>query len=108
MKIQHYLLSLLILVVPSFLLAQDEGFIYGKVYTEDGRTYEGPIRWGKEEVYWVDMFNAAKERNENLKHLSASERDDLDEKHYSSWNNWSDGLGNWFASRDWNGHSDAS
>jgi hypothetical protein len=36
-----------------------EGFIYGKVYT--GRnTYEGPIRWGTEEVLWTDIFNAAK------------------------------------------------
>lgn len=105
MKIHHYLLAL-ILVVPTCLLAQDEGFIYGKIYTEDGRTYEGPIRWGKEEVYWVDMFNAAKERNENLRHLTADQRGELDERHYASWNNWSDRFGNWFASRSWDGHSD--
>lgn len=36
-----------------------EGFIYGKVYTTR-TTYLGPIRWGKEEVLWTDLFNAAK------------------------------------------------
>jgi hypothetical protein len=36
-----------------------EGFIYGKVYTSRN-TYTGPIRWGKEEVLWTDLFNAAK------------------------------------------------
>lgn len=36
-----------------------EGFIYGKVYTKRS-TYTGPIRWGKEEVLWTDLFNAAK------------------------------------------------
>lgn len=36
-----------------------EGFIYGKVYTNRS-TYTGPIRWGKEEVLWTDVFNAAK------------------------------------------------
>lgn len=36
-----------------------EGYIYGKVYTSRN-TYTGPIRWGKEEVFWSDLFNAAK------------------------------------------------
>jgi hypothetical protein len=36
-----------------------EGFIYGKVYTNRS-VYTGPIRWGKEEVLWTDIFNAAK------------------------------------------------
>ncbi len=36
-----------------------EGFIYGKVYTNRS-TYTGPIRWGKEEVLWTDLFNAEK------------------------------------------------
>lgn len=36
-----------------------EGFIYGKVYT-NRNSYTGPIRWGKEEVLWTDLFNAAK------------------------------------------------
>lgn len=36
-----------------------EGFIYGKIYT-NRNTYTGAIRWGKEEVLWTDLFNAAK------------------------------------------------
>lgn len=57
--------------------AQDQGFIYGKVITEDGDEYMGPIRWGKEEVYWSDMFNASKKENKNLDYLSDKELDDL-------------------------------
>jgi hypothetical protein len=64
--------------------AQDEGFIYGKVYMIDNKTYEGPIRWGKEEVYWTDVFNSSKSTNENLRYLSSRERDDLDDRQ----NNW--------------------
>ena len=47
--------------------AQDTGFLYGKVTTIDNKEYTGAIRWGKEEVYWTDMFNASKEENENLR-----------------------------------------
>lgn len=36
-----------------------QGFIYGKVYTRDN-TYVGQIRWGKEEAFWNDLFNASK------------------------------------------------
>ena len=61
--------------------AQDEGFIYGKVTTEDGDTYEGPLRWGKEEVYWTDMFNASKKENKNLDYLSNRELDDLEDRY---------------------------
>lgn len=79
--------------------AQDEGFIYGKVYTIDDKVYEGPIRWGKEEVYWVDLFNAGKEKNENLRYLSSRERERLDERQHS-WGNWDGGYWrNWFG--DW-------
>ncbi len=61
--------------------AQDEGFIYGKVTTEDGETYEGPLRWGKEEVYWTDMFNASKKENKNLDYLSNRELDELEDRY---------------------------
>lgn len=72
--------SLMALLVPAMLVAQDEAFIYGKVSTKEGNTYEGPIRWGKEEVYWTDLFNASKEENENLRYLSTAQRDKLDEQ----------------------------
>ncbi len=75
--------------------AQDEGFIYGKVTNRDGRSYEGPIRWGKEEVYWIDVFNASKEGNEYIRYLTHDQRDQLDERRHdhnyfssSSWGRW--------------------
>ncbi len=66
------------------LLAQDSGFIYGKITTEDGDEYEGPIRWGKEEVYWTDMFNASKDENRNLDYLSDRELESLEDRYYST------------------------
>jgi hypothetical protein len=69
--------------------AQDDFFIYGKVKTTDGKTFEGPIRWGKEEVYWSDVFNASKERNENLRYLSADQRRDLDSRQFRN-GDWED------------------
>ena len=33
-------------------------------------------------MYWTDIFNASKERNENLRYLSASQREDLDHRQY--------------------------
>lgn len=63
-----------------------EGFIYGKVYTVGGDTYEGQIRWGTEEAYWFDFFNATKPKNKYLGYLSREEMDDLER--YS--NNWAE------------------
>ena len=73
-------------VIMSFSLtiqAQDSGFIYGKVITIDDKVYEGAIRWGKEEVYWTDMFNAAKEKNDNIKYLSREDKSELDRGRHS-------------------------
>ncbi len=41
--------------------ADNQGFIYGKVITESGSTYEGRLRWGKEEAFWGDHFDSVKE-----------------------------------------------
>ncbi|HCX24105.1 MAG: hypothetical protein CMB80_31550 [Flammeovirgaceae bacterium] len=60
--------------------SQDEGFMYGKVTTIDGKSYEGALRWNKEEAYWTDMFNASKDENENLDYLSRDEIDELEER----------------------------
>ncbi|WP_420575587.1 hypothetical protein [Ekhidna sp.] len=61
--------------------AQDDGFIYGRVTTEDGEVYEGSLRWGKEEVYWTDMFNASKKENKNLDYLTSRELDRLEDRY---------------------------
>lgn len=53
------------LLSSSNIYAQnDQGFIYGKVITQSGNEYQGPIRWGKEEVFWCDIFNGRKTKNE--------------------------------------------
>jgi len=80
MKKTYLLLITLALFAASSVSAQDEGFIYGKIYTSDNRTYEGPIRWGKEEVYWIDVFNASKEENTYIHYLTNDQREKLDEK----------------------------
>ncbi len=93
--------SLVFLLLCAFVLqvsAQDEGFIYGRITTEDGDVYEGPIRWGKEEVYWTDMFNASKKENKNLDYLSNRELDELEDRYYDRNNN----LVSRFISIEWN------
>lgn len=53
------------IAVAIFIAAQaasaqsNEGFMYGKVKTRSSN-YEGQIRWGNEEAFWTDYFNAAK------------------------------------------------
>jgi hypothetical protein len=52
-----------------------EGFIYGKVYTEN-TTYTGPIRWGNEEVFWTDIFNASKAGDQFKKLVPQKDKED--------------------------------
>lgn len=41
-----------------------QGFLYGRITTVDGATYEGRLRWGgHEEAFWGDYFNGAKLAN---------------------------------------------
>lgn len=70
-------LAIQLAMLPQSATAQNEVFIYGTVYTEDGDEYTGPLRWGKEEVYWTDMFNASKLENENINYLSRDEIQDI-------------------------------
>jgi hypothetical protein len=37
-----------------------KGYLYGIVETESGTTYTGFLRWGREEAFWDDHFNAGK------------------------------------------------
>lgn len=61
--------------------AQDQGLIYGKITTIDGKTYTGQLRWGKEEAYWSDIFNSSKTHNDNLDYLSRSDMRKLDRQY---------------------------
>ncbi|MEM9329071.1 MAG: hypothetical protein AAGA85_25635 [Bacteroidota bacterium] len=85
-------------ILPQTVQAQDEGFIYGKITMEDGDVYQGALRWGKEEVYWTDMFNASKTENSNLDYLS---RRDIDELRYQK-RGWDDRVTTWVSS-NWSG-----
>jgi hypothetical protein len=41
-----------------------QGFLYGRITTVDGGTYEGRLRWGRDqEAFWGDYFNGAKDEN---------------------------------------------
>jgi hypothetical protein len=45
-------------------------FLYGRITTVDGVTYEGRLRWGRgEEAFWGDYFNGAKKENPWVVHV---------------------------------------
>jgi hypothetical protein len=49
-----------------------QGFLYGRITTVDGATYEGRLRWGKkgdQEAFWGDYFNGFKPENPWLAHV---------------------------------------
>lgn len=85
MKLPIY--TYLLILFSYALNAQNisEGFIYGEVTTWDGETYEGQLRWDKEEAFWSDMFNASKVENENIDYLTRNDMDELREARYQSW-----------------------
>lgn len=46
------------------------GFLYGRITTVDGATYEGRLRWGRDqEAFWGDYFNGVKQENPWLAHV---------------------------------------
>jgi len=43
-----------------------ESYLYGRISTGDGATYEGRLRWGErgdQEAFWGDYFNGSKDEN---------------------------------------------
>lgn len=62
------------------LLAENEGRIYGKVYTEDGDVLEGLIRWDRNEASWVDILDGTKEIPEDYGREARTERGRYREK----------------------------
>lgn len=65
--------------------SSDVGYIYGRVETVDGDTYQGQLRWGKEESFWDDIFNATKVANENLDHVDGRTLDRVRRRNRSDW-----------------------
>ena len=59
-------------ILPSTAAAASEahqGFLYGRITTDDGATYEGRLRWGgDEEAFWGDYFNGFKDENPWVAH----------------------------------------
>jgi hypothetical protein len=70
----------IVIAVLAFALAgfaqSQEGFIYGKVYTNN-TVYTGPLRWGNEEALWTDLFNASK-TGDQFKKLVPEQKDNND------------------------------
>ncbi|MCZ6767201.1 MAG: hypothetical protein O7D32_09765 [bacterium] len=63
----------------------DTGYLYGRVITVDGTTYQGEIRWGREETFWDDMFNTTKIENPNIDYLDDDELESIERKDRSWW-----------------------
>jgi hypothetical protein len=52
-----------------------QGFLYGRITTLDGPTYEGRLRWGgDQEAFWGDYFNGSKHENPWLAHVPPERR----------------------------------
>jgi len=52
-----------------------QGFLYGRIDTVDGATFEGRLRWGGgEEAFWDDAFNGTRKENPWLAQVPPAER----------------------------------
>ncbi len=59
------------------VINNNAAYLYGKVTTIDGTPYIGQLRWGREEVFWTDYFDATKVKNENLAYLTKKQLREL-------------------------------
>jgi hypothetical protein len=51
------------------------GFLYGRITTVDGATYEGRLRWGgNQEAFWGDYFNGSKDEPPWVAHMPPERR----------------------------------
>ena len=64
---------------PSDAVAEEgnQGFLYGRVTTDDGAAYVGRMRFGRnEEAFWGDYFNGTKGDNPWATHVPAAQLED--------------------------------
>jgi hypothetical protein len=54
---------------PALSADDAAGFLYGRVHTAGGSTYEGRLRWGTEEAFWGDFFSATKPLRPHLEEI---------------------------------------
>jgi hypothetical protein len=73
------------IVLASPAVPSDVGYIYGRVETDGAATYEGQIRWGTEESFWDDIFNATKAENENLAQIDPKVLEKVRARNWSGW-----------------------
>ncbi len=66
--------TILLLGLASMAAAEDNGRIYGTIYTVDGDSFEGLIRWDKNEAHWVDILNGTKELKSRYRDRSSDRR----------------------------------
>lgn len=63
-----------VIAPPTAVAPEDnalQGFLYGRVTTEGGATYEGRLRFGGgEEAFWGDYFNGFKDENPWAAHVA--------------------------------------
>jgi hypothetical protein len=65
MKLARLLLIVTALVLTAVAAqADNSGRIYGKIHTVDGDTFEGLIRWDKNEGSWVDILDGNRDRDD--------------------------------------------
>jgi len=71
---------LLVIIFCASTASAEKGRIYGKIYTDRGDVFEGPIRWDKNEASWDDMLDGYKKptgkaRQEKRKRYGDSKRE---------------------------------
>lgn len=66
--------ALLVLCLAGAALADNSGRIYGVITTIDGETFEGLIRWDKNEANWVDVLDGTKDRDGRRDYYGQSRR----------------------------------
>lgn len=61
-----------VLAVAVLAQADNSGRIYGTIHTVDGDTFEGLIRWDKNEGSWVDVLDGTRDRDDRHRDQSTS------------------------------------
>lgn len=89
MNLFKYVGLVVLLSLSDMLEAQDGGLMYGRVKTMSGTEYIGNIRWGGEEVFWTDVFNASKLDTKVFGHvLKDKDKEGIDWSLTSIWDDY--------------------
>lgn len=65
MRLRKFLLTVLATAITIAPVWGTEEQIYGQVVTSDGETFEGFIRWDKNEGFWDDILDGYREREDS-------------------------------------------